>query len=223
MYTHKHKMTTVTCGLITGLKRGDCHAKNRFSKSALFKYFQGCWSQKNTKKLSKGAKTCIKSAYIRTLNSTWAERLRDVIHMLHAASCMCKHALCCEFSRVCGQMMKRCVAANCSNKKLQTVSLFNSPKTLNCAKMVKNVQWTRAEWKGQTQNSVLCSEHFESSCFEASYDFTAKMGLQMRRKLKPNAVPRDQWHNRHLNLMDLMMPVQADSIARGLLQVPQRV
>ena len=86
--------------------------------------------------------------------------------------------------------MKSCVAANCSNKKSDTISLFNFPKDPELRqKWIKNVQRTRAEWKGPTQNSVLCSEHFKSSCFEASYDLAAKMGLQKRRKLKPDAVP----------------------------------
>ena len=86
-------------------------------------------------------------------------------------------------------MVKSCVAANCSNKKSPTVSLFNFPKDPELRqKWIKNVQRTRAEWKGPTPNSVLCSEHFESSCFEPCYDLAAKVGIQMR-KLKPDAVP----------------------------------
>ena len=86
-------------------------------------------------------------------------------------------------------MVKSCVA-NCSNKKSPTVSLFNFPKDPELRqKWIKNVQRTRAEWKGPTPNSVLCSEHFESSCFEPCYDLAAKVGIQMRRKLKPDAVP----------------------------------
>ena len=86
--------------------------------------------------------------------------------------------------------MKSCVAAVCSNKKSETVSLFNFPKDPELRqKWIQNVQRTGTEWKGPTQNSVVCSEHFESSCFEASYDLATKMGLQKRRKLKPDTVP----------------------------------
>ena len=75
-------------------------------------------------------------------------------------------------------MVKNCVAANCSNKKSPTVSLFNFPKDPELRqKWIKNVQRTRAEWKGPTPNSVLCSEHFESSCFEPCYDLAAKVGI----------------------------------------------
>ena len=87
-------------------------------------------------------------------------------------------------------MAKTCVAANCSNKKSTTVSLFNFPKDPELRqKWIKNVQRTRAVWKGPTPNSVLCSEHFESSCFEPYYDLAAKAAIQMRRKLKPGAIP----------------------------------
>ena len=56
-------------------------------------------------------------------------------------------------------------------------------------KWIKNVQRTRAEWKGPSEHSVLCSEHFESSCFEIDSGLAAEMGLQKRRRLKPDAVP----------------------------------
>ena len=87
-------------------------------------------------------------------------------------------------------MVKTCVAANCSNKKSPTVSLFNFPKDPKLhQKWIKNVQRTRAVWKGPTPNSVLCSKHFESSCFEPCYDLAAKAGIKIRRKLKPGAIP----------------------------------
>ena len=90
-------------------------------------------------------------------------------------------------------MVKTCVA-NCSNKKSPTVSLFNfqNDPELRQKWIKKNFQRTRALWKGPTPNSVLCSKHFESSCFELCYDLAAKAGIQMRGELKPGAIPMMQ-------------------------------
>ena len=116
-------------------------------------------------------KTCI-NFYI----LFWAERLRDVIrgHACGALYCSCmrepmRGSLLDRFFTSVDKIMKTCVAANCSNKKSPTVSLFNFLKDPELSrKWIINIQRTRAEWKGPTQNSVLCSEHFDSSCFEAN-------------------------------------------------------
>ena len=35
----------------------------------------------------------------------------------------------------------------------------------------------------------MCSQHFESSCFEVDSELAAQVGIQKRRRLKPDAVP----------------------------------
>ena len=47
----------------------------------------------------------------------------------------------------------------------------------------------RANWDGPSEHSVLCSQHFESSCFEVDSELAAQMGIQKRKMLKPDAVP----------------------------------
>lgn len=87
-------------------------------------------------------------------------------------------------------MVKRCVAAGCSNTYSMGVSLFLFPKDpVLRQKWTKNVQRTRAKWSGPTEHSVLCSQHFESSCFEPDADLASEMGLHKRRRLKVDAVP----------------------------------
>lgn len=95
-----------------------------------------------------------------------------------------------EDRREISTMVKSCVAANCSNTYRDGVSLFKFPKDPALRqKWIKNVQRTRAKWSGPSEHSVLCSQHFDSSCFEESTELAAKMGIQTRRKLKPDAVP----------------------------------
>ena len=48
---------------------------------------------------------------------------------------------------------------------------------------------TRADWSGPSERSVLCSQHFESSCFDIGSELAAGMGIQKRRKPRPDAVP----------------------------------
>ena len=87
-------------------------------------------------------------------------------------------------------MVKNCVAANCSNTYGHGVSLFKFPKDRALRqKWIRNVQKTRANWDGPSEHSVLCSQHFESSCFEVDSELAAQMGIQKRRRLKPDAVP----------------------------------
>lgn len=84
-------------------------------------------------------------------------------------------------------MVKCCVAAGCSNTYSDHVSLFKFPKDpVLRQKWVKNVQITRARWSGPSEHSVLCSEHFDSSCFEPDSELASQMGMQ---KLKADAVP----------------------------------
>ena len=87
-------------------------------------------------------------------------------------------------------MVKRCVAAGCSNTYSDNVSLFKFPKDpVLRQKWVKNVQRTRAQWSGPSEHSVLCSEHFDSSCFEPDSELASQMGIQKRKRLKDDAIP----------------------------------
>ena len=86
-------------------------------------------------------------------------------------------------------MPTRCVAAACSNTHRDGVSLFTLSRD-RCLreKWVKQVHRTRAQWN-PTENSVLCSKHFEEDCFEPGTDIAAQFGIKLTRKLKPEAVP----------------------------------
>ena len=87
-------------------------------------------------------------------------------------------------------MPKRCVAAGCSNTYSNKVSLFKLPKVpVLRQKWVKQVQRTRAEWSGPSDHSVLCSDHFDSSCFEPDTKLASQMGIQKIIRLKEGAVP----------------------------------
>ena len=87
-------------------------------------------------------------------------------------------------------MVKRCVAAGCSNTYSDNVSLFKFPKDpVLRQKWVKNVQRTRAQWSGPSEYSVLCSQHFDSSCFEPDSELASQMGMQKRIRLKDDAIP----------------------------------
>ena len=87
-------------------------------------------------------------------------------------------------------MVKRCVAAGCSNTYSDNVSLYKFPKDpVLRQQWVKQVQRTRAQWSGPSEHSVLCSKHFTDSCFQPDSAIAASMGLQKRRMLKADAVP----------------------------------
>ena len=88
-------------------------------------------------------------------------------------------------------MVKRCVAANCSNSHKEGVSLFQFPKNPELRKKwIKQVQRTRAKWSGPgSEGAVLCSDHFERECFEPSSLLAQSMGIKKKLLLKPDAVP----------------------------------
>ena len=87
-------------------------------------------------------------------------------------------------------MVKRCVTAGCSNTYRDGVSLFKFPKDPQLRKKwTKQVQRTCAEWKGPSDHSVLCSNHFEEACLEPAGEFSKQFGLAKKAKLKPDAVP----------------------------------
>ena len=88
-------------------------------------------------------------------------------------------------------MVKRCVAAGCSNTYREGVSLFLFPKDHAIRlQWIKQVQRTRAEWKGPSEHSVLCSDHFNDDCFEPDSAIASSLGLDKpRRRLKADALP----------------------------------
>ena len=88
-------------------------------------------------------------------------------------------------------MVKRCVAAGCSNTYSDGVSLFLFPKDqVRRTQWTKQVQRTRAEWKGPSEHSVLCSNHFTNDCFEPDTAIASSLGIEKpRRRLKVDAVP----------------------------------
>ena len=87
-------------------------------------------------------------------------------------------------------MVKRCIAAGCSNTYSDNVSLYKFPRDpVLRQQWVKQVQRTRAQWSGPSEHSVLCSEHFTDCCFQPDSAIAASMGLQKRRMLKPDAIP----------------------------------
>ena len=89
-------------------------------------------------------------------------------------------------------MVKRCIAAGCSNTHKDGVSLFQFPRDHQLRqKWIKQVQRTRAGWSGpgSVAGSVLCSAHFEKSCFEPSCLISQSVGIKKKLLLKPDAVP----------------------------------
>ena len=75
-------------------------------------------------------------------------------------------------------MVKRCIAAGCSNTYSNNVGLFSFPNDPILRKQwVDEVKRTRDKWKGPGQHSVICSEHFKQECFEAETHFEEEFGL----------------------------------------------
>ena len=113
----------------------------------------------------------------------WVERLRDVTRGT-------LHLVVLQRSRVLATMVKRCVAAGCSNTYNENVSMFHFPKeSVLRREWVKQVQRTRAQWPGPSEHSVLCSDHFDVSCFEQDSELASQMGIQKRIRLKADAIP----------------------------------
>uniref|UniRef100_A0A1X7T5A5 THAP-type domain-containing protein n=1 Tax=Amphimedon queenslandica TaxID=400682 RepID=A0A1X7T5A5_AMPQE len=58
-------------------------------------------------------------------------------------------------------MGRNCVAAGCTNTYKSGVSLFSFPKDKQVRnKWIKEVQKTKACWKGPSDYSCVCSDHF---------------------------------------------------------------
>ena len=84
-------------------------------------------------------------------------------------------------------MVNSCVAAGCTNKHKDEVSLFKFPKDPFLRKQWTDcMKRTRGGWEGPTDHSVLCSAHFTEDCFEKTLE---KYGISQRPKLKKDTVP----------------------------------
>lgn len=88
------------------------------------------------------------------------------------------------------KMVCRCVAAGCSKCHKDGVSLYLFPSDVALRKKwADQVKRTRDKWE-PTDHSVLCSNHFENSCFEQDSNLSIAMGLGKRKpRLKVDAVP----------------------------------
>ena len=86
-------------------------------------------------------------------------------------------------------MVWRCVAAGCSLTHKDGVSIFHFPKDpVLRKKWADQVRRTRDKWE-PTDNSVLCSKHFEDGSFELDSQLAKAMGMKRKVRLKPNALP----------------------------------
>ena len=76
-------------------------------------------------------------------------------------------------------MVKRCIAAGCSNTKSDGISLFQFPRAPALrAQWTKEVQRTRADLQGPSDYSVLCSNHFTNDCFEEDTIIAGRIGIK---------------------------------------------
>ena len=73
-------------------------------------------------------------------------------------------------------MVRRCVAAGCSNSHSDNVRMHKFPRDPELRKKwEKQVQRTREQWTA-TETSFLCSDHFEADCFEEGSTLAEQMG-----------------------------------------------
>uniref|UniRef100_A0A1X7UT67 THAP-type domain-containing protein n=1 Tax=Amphimedon queenslandica TaxID=400682 RepID=A0A1X7UT67_AMPQE len=77
-------------------------------------------------------------------------------------------------------MGKNCVAAGCTNIHKSGVSLFSFPKDKIRNKWIKEEQKTRACWKGPSDYSCACSDHFTEDCFKPRSLISEKMGVKAK-------------------------------------------
>ena len=86
-------------------------------------------------------------------------------------------------------MVKRCIAAGCSNTYKENVSLFTFPRDSVLRECwTRQVRRTRVDWSRPKATSYLFSDHFMEDCLIETSLITAKFGIKMRRTLRPDAV-----------------------------------
>jgi len=85
---------------------------------------------------------------------------------------------------------QRCVAFDCSNVPGEGMSLFKFPNDLALwAEWTRQVQRTRADFKGPTKNSFACSEHFTKDCFKKDIELAASFGIKKQQRLIKGVIP----------------------------------
>ena len=69
-----------------------------------------------------------------------------------------------------------------------TLSVFTGgQRCKDCWPVDEVVQKKRVGWEGPSKTSVLCSEHFATSCFDPHIESTIKQGYAKCRQLSPDA------------------------------------
>jgi len=78
---------------------------------------------------------------------------------------------------------------NCSKTYQDGVSLHGFPQDPSLRlEWTRQVQRTCANWPGPTENSLLCSDHFTSDCYEKDRAIAKGFGIEKRLYLKKDAV-----------------------------------
>ena len=88
-------------------------------------------------------------------------------------------------------MVRNCIVFGCSNTPKKGVTLFNKFPTDARLKRAwtLQVQRTKAQWKGPSKHSAVCSDHFSEDCFEPMSVTSKKLGIKMKQMLKPTGIP----------------------------------
>ena len=87
-------------------------------------------------------------------------------------------------------MGRNCVAFGCTNTQERGVTLFKFPVDSKLRKAwTLQVQRTRDKWSGPSKYSAICCEHFTEDCFELTSVISKSLGIKMKQRLKPSAVP----------------------------------
>lgn len=87
-------------------------------------------------------------------------------------------------------MGRNCIVYGCSNSQNKGSTLFGFPKDPKLRReWTLQVKRTRDKWKGPSDYSAVCSEHFTEECFQVSALTAIKLGLKRKLQLKPGAVP----------------------------------
>lgn len=87
-------------------------------------------------------------------------------------------------------MGRYCIVGGCSNTSKSGVSLFKFPKDAQLRSIwINKIVKTRAKWRGPTENSAVCSDHFTADCFASTSVTSLKLGLKMKQMLQAGAVP----------------------------------
>lgn len=85
---------------------------------------------------------------------------------------------------------RMCVVAGCSKRQTDNVSAHSFPKDeRQRAAWTRFVKLTRADWTGQSQYTVICSEHFNEECYERQHYLTKDFGIPTKKRLVPGSVP----------------------------------